>query len=72
MPTMFFYGAKLDKEKSREVIKSFTLTACQLTDIDKSTFVIYLREASHDKVGVGGELLNPVQKHGILPLWTDS
>jgi hypothetical protein len=25
MPTIFFYGQKLDKEKSREMIKSFKL-----------------------------------------------
>jgi 4-oxalocrotonate tautomerase len=57
MPTIFFYGPKLDKEKSREMIKSFTDTASKLTGIDKSAFVIYLRESSHDSVGLGGELL---------------
>ena len=57
MPTIFFYGPKLDKEKSREMISSFTDTASKLTGIDKSSFVIYLRESSHDNVGVGGALL---------------
>ena len=57
MPTIFFYGPKLDKEKSRDMIKSFTEKASQLTGIDKSAFVVYLRESSHDNVGVGGELL---------------
>jgi 4-oxalocrotonate tautomerase len=57
MPTIFFYGPKLDKEKSREMIKSFTDTASRLTGINKSSFVVYLREASHENVGVGGELL---------------
>ena len=57
MPTIFFYGPKLDKEKSREMISSFTDTASKLTGIDKSSFVIYLRESSHEDVGVGGELL---------------
>jgi len=62
MPTIFFYGPKLDKEKSREMIKSFTETASRLTEIDKSSFVVYLREASHDNVGVGGELLEDKYK----------
>ena len=39
------------------MIKSFTDTAGRLTGIDKSSFVVYLRAAGHDNVGVGGELL---------------
>lgn len=57
MPVIFFYGPKLDKEKSREMIKSFTETASRLTGIDEHAFVVYLREASRENVGVGGELL---------------
>jgi 4-oxalocrotonate tautomerase len=62
MPTIFFYGPRLDKQKSRDMIKSFTETASRLTGIDQSSFVIYLREASHDNVGVGGELLEDKYK----------
>ena len=57
MPTIFFYGPKLDKDKSREMIKSFTETASRVTGIQKSAFVVYLRESSPENVGVGGELL---------------
>jgi 4-oxalocrotonate tautomerase len=57
MPTIFFYGPELDKEKSREMIKSFTETASRLTGIDRSAFVVYLRASSPENVGVGGELL---------------
>ena len=57
MPTIFFYGPKLDKEKSRDIIKSFSETASRVTGIDKQAFVVYLREATHENVGVGGELL---------------
>lgn len=57
MPAIFFYGPKLDKEKSREMIKSFTETASRLTGIEKSAFVIFLRESGPENVGVGGELL---------------
>jgi 4-oxalocrotonate tautomerase len=57
MPTVFFYGPKLDKNKSREMIRSFTETASRLTGFDKSAFVVYLMESSPENVGVGGELL---------------
>ena len=57
MPTIFFYGPKLDKDKSREMIKSFTDTAGRLTGIEKRAFVVYLRESGPENVGVGGELL---------------
>jgi 4-oxalocrotonate tautomerase len=57
MPTIFFYGPKLEKEKRKEMIRSFTETASRLTGIEKSAFVVYLRESSPEDVGVGGELL---------------
>jgi 4-oxalocrotonate tautomerase len=57
MPTIFFYGPKLDREESKEMIKSFTETASRLTGIEKSVFVVYLRESTPENVGVGGELL---------------
>ena len=58
MPTIFFYGPELDDKKKRELIKSFTETASNLTGIDKSAFTIY----SPDKIGVGGELLEDRHK----------
>ena len=62
MPTIFFYGPKLDKEKRREMIKSFTDTAGRLTGINRSAFVVYLRESGPENVGVGGELLEDRRK----------
>jgi len=62
MPTIFFYGPKLDKEKRKEMIKSFTDTASRLTGIEKSAFVVYLKESTPQDVGVGGELLEDVLK----------
>ena len=58
MPTIFFYGPKLDKNKSREMINSFTETASRLTGVEKPAFVVYLMETSPENVGVGGELLS--------------
>jgi 4-oxalocrotonate tautomerase len=57
MPTIFFYGPRLDKEKSKEMIESFTETASRVTGIEKPAFVVYLRESTPENVGVGGELL---------------
>jgi 4-oxalocrotonate tautomerase len=62
MPTIFFYGPKLEKERKRDMIKSFTETASRLTGIDKSAFVVYLRESSPENVEVGGELLEDRKK----------
>ena len=62
MPTFFFYGPELDAEKKRELIKSVTDKASELTGIDKSAFVVYLRPGSPDNVGVGGELLRDRQE----------
>ena len=63
MPTIFFYGPKLEKDKSREMVKSFTEAASQATGIDKSSIVVYLRKATHQNVSVGGELLEDKDKH---------
>jgi len=50
MATIFFYGPKLDKEKSKEMIKSFTEASSRLTGIEKPAFVVYLRESSPQNV----------------------
>ena len=39
------------------MIKSFIETASRLTGIERSAFVVYLRESTPENVGVGGELL---------------
>ena len=62
MPTIFFYGPKLDKEKRREMIKEFSETASRLTGVRKAAFVVYLTETPPENVGVGGELLEDLQK----------
>lgn len=57
MPSIYFYGPKLDKDKRREIVKSFTETASRLTGIDKPAFTVYFMEVPPENVGVGGELL---------------
>ena len=43
MPTIFFYGPRLEKDKKRELIRTFTKKASELTGIDESGIVVYLR-----------------------------
>ncbi|NLZ29024.1 MAG: 4-oxalocrotonate tautomerase [Firmicutes bacterium] len=62
MPTIFFYGPELDREKKKEMISSFTQTASKLTGIAESAFVVYLRPSGPENVGVGGQLLEELQK----------
>jgi 4-oxalocrotonate tautomerase len=57
VPTIFFYGPELERDKKKELISSFTKKASELTGIDESAFVVYLRKSEHENVGVGGELL---------------
>ena len=64
MPTIFFYGPELDKDKKRELIDSFTKKASELTDIPESAFVVYLQSSTPDQVGVGGKLLEDKHKEG--------
>jgi phenylpyruvate tautomerase PptA (4-oxalocrotonate tautomerase family) len=40
----------------------FTETGSRLTGIDKSSVVVYLRETSHDTVGLSGELVEDKYK----------
>ena len=38
------------------MIRGFTETTSRLTGIEKSAFIVYLRESMLENVGVGGEL----------------
>jgi 4-oxalocrotonate tautomerase len=62
MPTIFFYGPKLEKEKKKEMIRSFTESASRIIGLEKSAFMVYLRESTPEDVGLGGELLEDVLK----------
>ncbi len=52
----------MEKEKKKEMIKSFTDTASKLTGIDRSAFGVYLEESNPENVGVGGILLEERRK----------
>lgn len=58
MPTIFFYGPGLDRDKKRELVHEFTQAAAKVTGLDPSAFVVYLQPVNRDHVGVGGELLD--------------
>lgn len=62
MPTIFFYGPALEREKRTALIRGFTRIASEATGIGESAFVVYLQETDPAHVGVGGELLEDRQK----------
>ncbi len=62
MPTIFYYGPDLDKDKKRELVRTFTKAASDATGINESAFVVYLRPTTPDTVAVGGELLEDRRK----------
>jgi 4-oxalocrotonate tautomerase len=59
MPVILFYGpvTTMDKEKKKELVKSFTDSAAKITGIPASEFTVLLRATAPDLVGIGGELL---------------
>ena len=62
MPTIFFYGPKLARDKKVDLIRDFTRAASEATGIREEAFVVYLQETAPDQVGVGGKLLEERQK----------
>lgn len=62
MPTIFFYGPKLTRDKKVDLIRDFTRAAGEATGIREEAFVVYLQETAPDQVGVGGKLLEERQK----------
>jgi len=58
MPTIFFYGPELPKEKKKELVKSITDSASKVTGIPPASFTVMLRPTSQENVGIGGELLS--------------
>lgn len=62
MPVIRMSGPKLSKEEKAELIKKFTETASQVTDIPEKAFVVLLEENNPDNVGVGGAQLSEMEK----------
>lgn len=65
MPNIFFYGPKMEKEKRKELIKSFTDTTSRLTGVNPQAVVVHMMEMDPAYVGVGGELLE--ERHQKQP-----
>ena len=63
MPTIFFYGPSLTREKKIELIRGFTKTASEVTGIREQAFVVYLQETDPGQVGVGGSCWRIARKN---------
>lgn len=57
MPTLFFHGPKMDKEKKAQLAQTFTESASEVTGIPKQAFVVYFKENDLENVATGGTLL---------------
>lgn len=64
MPKIFFYGPKLDKDKSRKMTDAFSETASSLTGINKSSFEIHLKESKSDDAVIDEASLQDGKKGG--------
>ena len=72
MPTILFYGPKLNYEQKKELIGSFTETITNITGIHKSRVVIYLRPNSPAAMGIGGELFSDNLKRTGKKYYTET
>ncbi len=67
MPIILFYGPKMEKEKRKELIKSFTETTSRLAGVDPRAVIVQMIESDPAYVGVGGELLEERQQRQRKP-----
>lgn len=67
MPIIFFYGPKMEKEKRKELIKSFTEATSRLAGVDQRAVIVQLTETDPAYVGIGGELLEERQQRQRKP-----
>lgn len=67
MPIIFFYGPKMEKEKRKELIKSFTEATSRLAGVDQRSVIVQLAETDPAYVGIGGELLEERQQRQRKP-----
>lgn len=58
MPVITLEAGKLSKEQKSRLIKEFTKTASEITNIPEQAFVVLLKENQPDNIGVGGQLLS--------------
>lgn len=57
MPVINVQIGKVQTEKKKELIKTLTTTASEITGIPESSFVVFIDEHEYENIGVGGESL---------------
>jgi 4-oxalocrotonate tautomerase len=58
MPVITIDGSKLNKEQKRELVKSLTKSASNITNVPEQAYVVLIKENDEDNIGVGGALLS--------------
>ena len=64
MPIIKIDSPKLDKEKKKDLIESFTREAVRVIGLPEQAFVVIINETEPDNVGVGGEQLSEILARG--------
>ena len=57
MPLIIFEGPRMDREKKRELVRSFAEAASRVTGIPKEHITTVIHENEKENIGVGAELL---------------
>ncbi len=57
MPLVIFEGPKMDKDKKRELVRSFAEAASRVTGIRIEAITTVIHENEKENIGVGAELL---------------
>ncbi len=57
MPTIFFHGPKMEKEKKAKLAQEFTKSASAATGIPEQAITIYFQETDREDVASGGVLV---------------
>jgi len=58
MPVITVEGPTLTKEQKRELIENLSEIASKIMNINKESYVVYIKENDLDNVGVGGAVLS--------------
>jgi len=62
MPVITMECTSLKPEQKKELIKSFTQTAAEITGIPKQAFTVLIHEQPTENIGVGGEALSDIKQ----------
>ncbi len=60
MPVITFEAGPMEPDKKEALIREFTKTASEITNIPEESFIVTIRELPFDNIGVGGKTLTSI------------